>query len=720
MKTLILTIALVACATIGAFSQGKKSVVIGTMIDRPNAVLVINPPNKDQGFLLPQLSSTERLAIAPSSPQDDGLVVYDPNDKSFYYWSGGSWIKGLGDNTTRSLSYDPATQNLSLSGGGGTINLSTLKEVPSLTGQAGKYLTTDGTTLTWTTIGTIGDITSIIAGQGLTGGATSGDISLSVNTDGTTISVNGSNQLQLSDGAVTSGKIAGNAVNGSHIIDGSITSTEILDNTISTADLAPSSVTGPKIANNSITTTHITSGGNNKVLTTDGTGSVSWIDRSTFVDDNQGLSLAGNTLNIDNGASANLNNLSTTGDVAGPLNAQVIQAGAVNSSKIQDGSVTTTDLNSGGVNKVMTTDGTGVVSWIDRSTFVDDNQSLTLAGNTVNIDGGTGVDLNNITTTGDVAGALNAQVIQPGTVNSSKILDGSVTTIDLTSGGVNKVMTTDGTGVVVWSDRSTFTDNQNLSLTGSTLNIDNGTGVNLIAGGQVTGPLDDLDITPGASNQVMTTNAAGTASVWSTPAGDVTGPVSGSTVAGIQGRAVANTAPNNGDVLVWNGTAWAPAAVTVAPVTEYYAVDPAAFQPLEPSNGTNTIGLFTSGGGSYVLAKGSSRQIIAPVNLPHGATIQSITVFYEYTVALGLLPFNATFERKPFGAGNDPLTAVSPLLSLGVNSIGMPGIAAPDAVVDNSTYTYRVHITFNNVLDINDAGALLAARIYGIRIQYLK
>ena len=51
LKTLILTITLVAYATAVAFAQGKKSVVIGTMIDRPNAVLVINPPNKDQGFL---------------------------------------------------------------------------------------------------------------------------------------------------------------------------------------------------------------------------------------------------------------------------------------------------------------------------------------------------------------------------------------------------------------------------------------------------------------------------------------------------------------------------------------------------------------------------------------------------------------------------------------------------------------------------------------------
>jgi hypothetical protein len=306
VKTLVLTITLVAAATAIALSQGKKSIVIGTMIDRPNAVLVINPPNKDQGFLLPQLTTSERNGIAPTSPQDDGLVVYDITDKSFYYWSGGAWVKGLGDNTNRSLAYDPATQTLSLSGGGGNISLSSLKEVPSVTGQAGKFLTTDGTTLSWVSLGTLGDITSIVAGQGLTGGAAAGDVNLAVNTDGTTISINGSNQLQLTNGAVTTAKLATGSVNSSHIIDGSVSSADILDNTITATDIAASTITGAKIANSTVTPANISGGGNNKVLTTDATGVVTWADRSTFVDDNQNLTLAGNTLNIDNGTAPTL------------------------------------------------------------------------------------------------------------------------------------------------------------------------------------------------------------------------------------------------------------------------------------------------------------------------------------------------------------------------------------------------------------------------------
>jgi len=673
---------LVACATTIVFAQGKKSVVIGTMIDRPNAVLVINPPNKDQGFLLPQLTSSERNAIAPTSPQDDGLVVFDTTDKSFYYWSAGSWIRGLGDSVTDALAYDAATQSLSLSAGG-TVSLSSLKEIPLQTGQAGKFLTTDGTTLSWVTLSVLGDISSVTTGQALSGGATSGDINLSVNTDATTISVNGSNQLQLTNGAVTSPKLAPNAVNSTHIIDGTVSSADILDNTISTNDIVNGAVTGTKIASGTVTTTNISSGGNDKVLTTNGTGAVTWSDRTTFVDDNQNLALAGNTLNIDNGTGANLSNLNTAGDVTGTLSTLAIQPGAVNSSKIQDGSVAPADIATGGNSKVLTTDGTGAVNWADRSTFTD-NQNLALAGNTLNIDNGTGANLSNLNAAGDVTGTLSTLAIQPGAVNSSKIQDGSVAPADIATGGNSKVLTTDGTGAVNWADRSTFTDNQNLGFSGNTLTIDNGTPVNLSAGGQVTGLLDNLVIQPGASNQVMTTNAAGTATVWTTPGGDVTGALNTTTVGRIQGRNVSNAAPNSGEALIWNGAAWVPTVVN-PPTTQFYAVDPLHFQ-------------------------GSGSPITAGINLPDGATITGVTVYYEYTLLLGVI--NVTISRKEFANGSiDNISAGgTPLLGLGIQNIGL-GVNGAFDVVDNSTYSYRITVTFS---------LPATQEIHGIRIQYTK
>lgn len=93
--------------SLSASAQEKQSVVIGSLTDRPNALLIVNPPNNDQGVLLPQLTTTQRMALKPNSPTENGLMVYDKEENAYYYWSEGSWARiGTGKHRTY-LSVDP-------------------------------------------------------------------------------------------------------------------------------------------------------------------------------------------------------------------------------------------------------------------------------------------------------------------------------------------------------------------------------------------------------------------------------------------------------------------------------------------------------------------------------------------------------------------------------------------------------------------------------------
>ena len=97
-------------------------------------------------------------------------------------------------------------------------------------------------------------------------------------------------------------------------------------------------------------------------------------------------------------------------------------------------------------------------------------------------------------------------------------------------------------------------------------------------------------------------NLSGTVGAGQLPAagGDLSGALSTPTVAKLQGRAVASTAPSSGYVLTWNGTQWAPLAPTGAVLSAFGRTGAVSAQTgdyaFNQISGTVRLGA-TSGGG---------------------------------------------------------------------------------------------------------------------------
>lgn len=91
------------------------------------------------------------------------------------------------------------------------------------------YDTSDGNVYYWNGtawVSVSGDITAVVAGSGLTGGGTSGAVTLDLNPDNTTIEVN-SDIVRIKDLGVSTGKLADNAVTTIKVTDSNITFAKI-------------------------------------------------------------------------------------------------------------------------------------------------------------------------------------------------------------------------------------------------------------------------------------------------------------------------------------------------------------------------------------------------------------------------------------------------------------------------------------------------------------
>ena len=319
---------------------------------------------------------------------------------------------------------------------------------------------------------------------------------------------------KIADANVTNAKLATDAVTTAKILDGTILVDDLANNAVETAKIKDLNVTTTKLADAAVTTTKIASGGNSKVLVTDNTGVVAWIDGTAFgaVADMTTIEGAGTTASpfkvkdlgiitaklADNAvttikiADANV----TTAKLAdASISTAKVIDGNITTSKLANAAVTTTKIASGGNSKVLVTDNTGVVAWIDGTAFgaVADMTTIEGAGTTAspfkvkdlgiitakladnavttikiadaNVTNAklatdavtTGKILDGTILVDDLANnAVETAKIKDLNVTTTKLADAAVTTTKIASGGNNKVLVTDNTGVVAWIDGTAF------------------------------------------------------------------------------------------------------------------------------------------------------------------------------------------------------------------------------------------------------------------------
>ena len=260
--------------------------------------------------------------------------------------------------------------------------------------------------------------------------------------------------FKVKDLGIVTNKLANLAVTNAKLAADAVTTDKILDGEVQTADIKNLNVTTEKLNDAAVTTTKIASGGTNKVLVTDGTGTVAWINATAFgaVADMTTIEGAGTTaspfkvkdLGIVTNKLADLavtnaklaaNAVTSDKILDGEVQTADIKNLNVTTEKLNDAAVTTTKIASGSNNTVLVTDATGNVAWINTTAF------------------GAVADMSTIEGAGTTASPFKVKDLS---IITNKLADGAVTTSKIASGGINKVLVTDSSGNVAWLDATAF------------------------------------------------------------------------------------------------------------------------------------------------------------------------------------------------------------------------------------------------------------------------
>ncbi len=167
-----------------------------------------------------------------------------------------------------------------------------------------------------------GDLTGTAASPAIAASAVTVDKIGALAVTDAKLAANAVTEAKINNGAVTVDKIGALAVTDAKLAANAVTEAKINNGAVTVDKIGALAVTDAKLAANAVTVTKIASGGNDKILSTNGAGVVNWMDKS---------SLAAVTPDAD--ATTN-GKIRLAGDLTGTAASPVIAASAVTVDKI--------------------------------------------------------------------------------------------------------------------------------------------------------------------------------------------------------------------------------------------------------------------------------------------------------------------------------------------------------------------------------------------------